>query len=164
MSPKNAIKIINIQNSYSIHIGFIWSTLSNKLYSINSVLSSPLWSYSVHSIRIGPIRSTLVLFNLSISVLLGPLWSYSIHSFHFGSPQSYSVHFVHFGLFISHWSYLVHYVHFDPNLFICSYSLYFSPIQRPIWFPSVLFGQLCSIWSNSVHFDPLRSFFVHLHN
>ena len=31
MSPKNAIKIINIQNSYSIHTGFIWSTLSTKI-------------------------------------------------------------------------------------------------------------------------------------
>ena len=106
-----------------------------------------------------------------------------IHYFHFNSPQSYSgrsvhlstlilfgpncfylVHFVHFGLFISHWSYSVHCVHFGPNLFIRSYSVYFSPIKCPIWSPLVQFGLLCSIWSNSVYFHPLRSFFVHLHN
>ena len=29
MSPKNAIKIINIQKSYLIHIGFIWSIMSS---------------------------------------------------------------------------------------------------------------------------------------
>ena len=137
MSPKNAIKIINIQNSYSIHIGFIWSTLSTKIIlnqfsfiQSTLVLFCPLQSYSVH---IDPIR-----FILSILVHLSPIQSFlstSAFSFHFG-----------------------------PYLFIHSYSVYFSPIRRPIWSPSVLFDQLCSIGSNSVRFDPLGSCFVHLHN
>ena len=45
MSPKNAIKMINIQKLYSIHIGFIRSILSS------SVQFGPMLSYLVHSIH-----------------------------------------------------------------------------------------------------------------
>ena len=44
MSPKNAIKMINIQKSYSVH----------------SILFGPLWFYWVHYVDIGPILCTLV--------------------------------------------------------------------------------------------------------
>ena len=46
MSPKNAMKMINIQKSLLVYIGFIWSILSTL------ALFSPYWSYFVH---IGPI-------------------------------------------------------------------------------------------------------------
>ena len=93
MSPKNAIKMINIQKSYSVHFvlfnphsfclvyvgptGSISSTLI-QLYPIMSYLIhicyiiifnpfSPPWLYLVH---IGPIQSTLL-----TSVLFSPLHS-----------------------------------------------------------------------------------------
>ena len=118
-----------------------------------------------------PLQSTLALF--------GPHWSYSVHI----SPI-----FVHFSLiqstlvldpFCPHWSFWyilstsVQFVYFSlvwsillTLVLICSFNL----IQSIL----VLFGLLQShlillvpIWSiqtTSVHFDPLRSIFVHVHN
>ena len=45
MSPKNAIKMINIQKSYLVHIGSIRSILSS------SVPFGPIRSYLVHSVH-----------------------------------------------------------------------------------------------------------------
>ena len=134
-----------------------------KLYSINLVLSSPLWSYSVHSIRIGPIRSTLVLFCplrsysvhfdpirfiLSILVHLSPIQSIlstSAFSFHIGPIQSIMSTLVLICSFILIQSTLVLFdVLFGP---LQSYSVHFVP-----------FGPIRYIL---IHFDPL---FVHLHN
>ena len=66
MSPKNAIKIINIKKSHSVHsilFGLLWS------YSVHvgpilctSILFSPPLSYYVYFVHFGPIQSTLVLF------------------------------------------------------------------------------------------------------
>ena len=39
MNPKNAIRMINIQKSYSVHIGSIWSILSF------SAQFDHMWSY-----------------------------------------------------------------------------------------------------------------------
>ena len=47
MSPKNAIKIINIQNSYSIHIDSIWSIMSSSV-QFGPIRSIPF--YLVHSV------------------------------------------------------------------------------------------------------------------
>ena len=77
MSPKNAIKMINIQKSYLVHVGPILSNLSSLIhfsYIISTfVLVGPHWSYSVH---FSPIQFTLVMF--------GP----------FCLPSSYSVDIV----------------------------------------------------------------------
>ena len=53
MSPKNEIKMINIQKSYLVHIGSIWSIL------LSSVQFGLIQSYLVHSstkVLFGPIR------------------------------------------------------------------------------------------------------------
>ena len=107
MSPKNAMKIINIQKSYSVYIGSIWSNLIQfsplcllKLYSVHSVLFNPHWLYSVH---IRPILSISVLFGLFC-----PLSSYSIDSIYFGSIWPYSVYIGPI------WSILSTLIHFSP--------------------------------------------------
>ena len=62
MSPKNAIKKINIQKSYLVHFGFVQSTL--VLFGLvspldpilfTSVLFGPHWFYSVHFVHFGPL-------------------------------------------------------------------------------------------------------------
>ena len=184
MSIKNAIKMINIQKSYSVHI----------------VLFSPICSILSSLFHIGSLRSTLVLFGLhwsysnhlfspfnplwSTSDLFGPyglLWSYSAHSIDFGSIRSTLVLFspscplwsylVHFSpiwsnlvLFDPICSYSGHYVHFGPNLPIYSYSIHFDPI----WLAKVLYSPHWStlsysspLRSNSVHLVPIQSYFVH---
>ena len=88
MSPKNAMKRINIQNFYFVH----------------SVIFGPLWSYQVHSNHISPIKSSLVNFSIfwtirsnlvdigsmrSILVLLGPICFYSTHYVHIGQFGTY---------------------------------------------------------------------------
>ena len=89
MSTKSAIKMINIQKSYSVHIvlfiplGLIWSTLvlfgpfcplqsysGHSVYSTYFSSTQSTSSCSIHSIYFSPIQSTLFLF--------GPLWSYSV--------------------------------------------------------------------------------------
>ena len=111
---KNAIKMINIQKYYLVHIGSIQSNLFHlvlfslfyplKFYSVQFNRSSRSYSSvnfsSIQSVHIVSIWSTLVLF--------GPfslLWSYSMLFVYFGSIWSY---------FDPHWSYSVHFVHFDP--------------------------------------------------
>ena len=105
---------------------------------INLVLSSPNWSNFVH---FSPTRSTLVLFNSFF-----PFWFTSVLFSPFCPLRPFHFTLVLFGPLCPLWS-----------LSIQSYLASF-------WSPSVLFGPLCSIWSNLVHFDPLGSFFVHLHN
>ena len=114
ISLKNAIKMINIQKYYLVHIGSIQSNLFHlvlfslfyplKFYSVQFDRSSQSYSSvnfsSIQSVHIVSIWSTLVLF--------GPfslLWSYSMHFVYFDSIWSY---------FDPHWSYSVHSVHFDP--------------------------------------------------
>ena len=74
MSPKNAIKMINIQKSYLVHVGPILSNLSSLIHfsSITStfVLVGPHWSYFVH---FSPISFTLVMFGPFC-----PSWSYLV--------------------------------------------------------------------------------------
>ena len=143
MSPKNAIKKINIQKSYLVHFGFVQSTLvlfglvsPLDLILSTSVLFGPHWFYSVHFVHFGPLQSYSdhsvhyshirpVLYTL---FLFGPLLSYSIHYVHFGPIWSSLV------LFGPICSYSVHYIHFVPNLSIRlfgqlqSYSIPFVPI------------------------------------
>ena len=84
MSPKNAIKMINIQKYYLVHI-------------------SPIWSMLVHSTHFGSIRFTLVLFSpycrvwsnfstWSYLVDIGPIPSYLFLLRSHCSTLSYSVH------------------------------------------------------------------------
>jgi len=99
-------------------------------------------SFSIH---IGPIRSTLILFDSfcpfwSTSILFGPFSPLSL----IRSILSTLV------LFGSHWSYSVHYVYFGPNLSIHSYSVPFNPIQCKL-VHYVLFTLLRSY---SVQFGP----------
>ena len=61
MGPKNAIKIINIQNSYSVHIGFIRSylaILSTKVqfgpFGIIQFISVKFGLHWPYSVRFGP--------------------------------------------------------------------------------------------------------------
>ena len=105
---------------------------------INLVLSSPNWSNFVH---FSPTLSTLVLFNSFF-----PFWFTSVLFRPFCPLRTFHFTLVQFGQLCPLWS-----------LSVQSYLASF-------WSPSVLFGPLCSIWSNLVHFDPLGSFFVHLHN
>ena len=130
MSLKNAIKMIHVKKSYSIHFGHIQSILSSSssihFGSIQSTLIlfgqfSPHWSYFVHS---SFIWSTLVIFGpfQFYSVDGGPIWSItflirpivlirssSVHSIKFGLPCSRSVHFFPFGLIRSICVYLIHF-------------------------------------------------------
>ena len=132
MSPKNAIKMINIQKFYSVQFGPF----------------SPHWPYSVH---IGPILSTSVLFSLFC-----PLWSFwSILStlVQFGPIQSMLSALLHFSPIPVIRSTLVHFVHFSFIRSIQSTLVLFNPNQSysvlfcPIWF--------CSV--HPVHFSPIRS-------
>ena len=120
MSPKNAIKIINIQKIYLVHIG-----------SIQSIMYA--------SVQFGPIRSMRP---LSVhSVLFSPFCPikfYSVHSVFFNPLQSYSAHSIHIGLILSisvlfglNWSYSVHYVQFCPI--------------RSVLSTLVLFGSFCPL-------------------
>ena len=90
MSPKNVIKMINIQvlfgplQSYSVHLG---SFCPFRSYLVNI---SPIWPTSV-----------LYVLTQSTSVLFDPHWSTLLYSIHFGSPCSHSGHFVLFGPFVS---------------------------------------------------------------
>ena len=116
MSSKNAIKIINIQKSYSVHIGSIWFILSS---SVQFCPIRSIWSYLVHYVH----QSSII-----YSVLFSPHWPYLVHigpswftEVIFGPfclLWSYSVHYVYFGfnfvLFGPYWFYSVHFVHFDP--------------------------------------------------
>ena len=173
MSPKNAIKMINIQKSYSVHIVSIWSHQSSSVQfgPIGSYLVhfvhysciqsnypfSPYWLYSVH---ICPILSTSVLFRIFC-----PLCSYTVHSAYLGSVCSHSVHI---GSIRSILSTLFHFspiqvirstlVLFGPLGLLSSYSVYISPIQST----SVWFGPVQSIMSTSVLFGPSCSYSVHL--
>ena len=112
----------------------------------------------VHSIHIGPILSTLVLFS--------PHWSYLVHSIHFGTIQSTLV------LFGPTWSYSIllflfsYYIHFGPNLSIRSYSVQFGPLKSfsvhigtlsPIHSTLVLFGPF---WSTLFSFDLILFYLV----
>ena len=139
-----ALKMINIQKSYSLCIGYIRS-YSVCFGSIQStlVIFGPHWPYSVHFIPIRSILFTLVHFSsirsiLFILVLFGPHWLYSVH---FDPIQSNLV------IFSPICSYLVHYVHFDlicPFGLIRSISILYGPISiiRSILPTLVLFGPL----------------------
>ena len=151
-----------------VHFGFIWSIQSTL------VLCCPLQSYLGHSVHLGTSQS--ILFTL---VLFGQCWSYSVHSVHFGPIQ---LTLILFSPLQSNWFlfgpivfYLVHYVHFGPNLSVRSYTVHFGPFGTIrsilVHFGSpcshsdlfCLFGQLRSIWYNSVQLCPFWSIFVHLH-
>ena len=88
MSPKNAIKIINIQKSYSVHFGsihFVFDPIWSYL-----VLFSPFYPLKFNSVQFDLIKSTLVQFgpfspHLLYSVHIGPILSTSVH---FGLIQS----------------------------------------------------------------------------
>ena len=174
MSPKNAIKIINIQKFYSVHFGLIRSTL--VLFSP----FSPHWFYSMH---FKSVRSKLVQFGpfcplwfylvdvgpiLSTSVLLGPIWSYSVlfvpirsitltlvlicpfvltrsHSVHFRRLWSNSVYSVKFGPFSPFHSTLVHFIQLSPFWSIPSNSVH--------WIHFGLFGPIWSNRSNSAYLN-----------
>ena len=177
MSPKNAIKIINIQKFYLVHFGLILSILSTLVLLVNSV-------------QIGPILSTSILFcpfchfgpNLSIhsySVHISPPWSYTVHSFLFGPHRSPSILFdpnwslwfysVLIDLIRStsfNWSNSVHYCPlrsysvysflFGPFRLIQSTLILFNPFGS-IQSTLVQFGLFYSILSNSFHFCPFFS-------
>ena len=148
MSSKNAIKIINIQKSYLVHIGSIWFIMSSSVqfFSIQSI-----WSYLVHYVH----QSSII-----YSVLFSPRWPYLVHigpswftEVIFGPfclLWSYLVHYVYFGfnfvLFGPYWFYLVHFVHFDP---LQSYSghLVHLGLIHSILFTLVLFSPFCPLWS-----------------
>ena len=147
MTPKNAIKPINIQKSHSVHIGSIRSNL------VHTVVISPF----------GPIQSTL-----STKVLFGPLWS-TLASF--GSHWSYYVHlgplhigpissilptFVLFSPFCPLWSYSVYSVQFSPTWSIMSTLVDFSPI-RAIRYTLVLFSPFFPLRSYPIHIGPVQS-------
>ena len=143
MSPKNVIKMINIQNFfYSVHFvifGPLWFYLAyfGPIRSIRSILVifcsfyplwftsilfgpfSPLWFYSEHwfylghSVYFGPIRQTLVLF--------GPFWFYSVR---FVSIRSITSTLDLICPFIFIWS---NPVHISPYWYTLSYLDYFGP-------------------------------------
>ena len=144
MSPKNAIKNINIQSLIQsilvlfgpfCHLQSIWFNLAH------SVLFNQLRFNLVHSIHIGPyslyfglirsIQSTLALFgpHWSYFVLFSqfyPLWSYSVYYLYFGSISSYSVQSAHFDPLQSYSDHLVLFGPFCPLCPIQSTLLLFS--------------------------------------
>ena len=140
MSPKNAIKIINIQKyiqSTSVLFGPRWSIMATL------VLFSSHWSYSIY---IGPIQSNLstqsYLFDIgpirSTMIIFSPICSYSVHiGLHclIQFTLSYSI-------LVPIQTYFVHLVHFVP----------FGPFV----FTSVHLDHFNAFWFTSVHF-------VHLH-
>ena len=152
--------MINVQKSYSVHIGPI---LSNSVifgqlgpfcslwsYSVYSVQFDPLQSYSSHSVDFGSIWSIL-----STLVLFGPfcpLWSYSVHVAIISSTSFRPVHVspirsslstsILFGLI---WSHLVYSVHFGPFILFRSYFVYLVHF--------VPFGQFISLQFILIPFD-----------
>ena len=108
-------------------------------------------------VHIGSFRSTLVLFC--------PLRSYSVHI----GPRSilstlvFLVQSIHFGpvcYFSPVWSILSTLVLICPFNLIRSILVLFSLLRSHL----ILLVPIWSIQTISVHFDPLRSIFVHLHN
>ena len=161
MSPKNAIKIINIQKSYSVHIGSIqsimFSSIQFGLIRSYSVLFSPFYPpkfYLVYFVPFNLIQSTSLLFGP-----FGPHLFYSVHSVHYSPIQFKLVLFGPFCLLQSYsiqidsiqssLSTTVQYAHFGP-------TVQFGPVQSilstlvlfgPLRFNLVIFSPLCSIWS-----------------
>ena len=147
MSPKNAIKMINIQKSYSVHIGSIQSILSFL------VQFGPIRSYSIHFNANQSIWSALALFgsHWSYSVHFGPfcpLWSYSVCISSIRSILFTLVLFlVLFGL-CPLWFYLIHFVHFNHiraiQSILSTLVLFgsFSLLRSNF----ALFGQFCPLW------------------
>ena len=88
MTPKSAIKMINIQKSYLVHIGLNQSILPSL----------------VHFSPIGSIRSTLVIFNPYVH--FGPNLSIRSRSVYF-DPIQFTL--FPFGLLRSIWSICVHF-------------------------------------------------------
>ena len=174
MSPKNAIKMINIQKFYLVHIGSIRSIMSSSVW-LGPIWS--IWSYLVHfvlstKVLFSPIQSYSIHFSLTQSIqstldLFDPHWSYSIH---FSPIRSILSTLVLFGPFYPLWSYSVHYVYFSS---ILSYSVHIGPIRsilstlidfNPIWVirsTFVLFGPFCPLWFLFGPFCPLRSYSVY---
>ena len=168
MSPTNAIKMINIQKSYSVYFGCNQSILSSSVHFGFICLWLSYWVHIGPILYFSPIQSTLVIFSpfsplrsYSIhSILFGPfypLWSYIVN---IGPIQSTMVMFgslcpIRFHLFL-----FSPYVHFGPNLSIRSYSVHFGSNWSTL-FP---FGPIMSIRSTSfhlVHLCPLQSILVH---
>ena len=127
MSPKNAIKMINIQKYYLVHIGPIRSILPLWFYSVHIVLFGlgSIRSTLVHFAHFGSIRSTL---SYLVLVLFGPICSYSVHIgplcpiqstlVLFSPPCSYSVLLCPFNPPCSIWSICVHFGPFRTLRFI----------------------------------------------
>ena len=131
--------MINIHNSYSVHIG---SSQSNLSYSVHLVLFSlfcPLKFYAVQLGLFGFIQCYLV-----HSVHIGSIWSTLVL---FCSLRFYLVHSIHFGCIWSIMSTLVLFcpisLHIGLIRPILSSLIHFSPIQA---FQStlVLFGPFCN--------------------
>ena len=182
--------MINIQKSYLVHIGSIWSILSSSIQFGPIPPIQSIWSTKVLFGPFGHIQSTLALFgpHQSCSVILSTL-------IHFSPIRAIQSIVVLFGPFCPLWFYSVHFVHLVLFSLHCSYSVYFglsrsslstSVLFRPIWSylvhaaTSVLFDPPCSysihpvlfspfgpirsIQITSFHFGPLQSIFVHLPN
>ena len=149
MSPRNAIKMINIQKSYLVHFGPIRSIFSSSVHFGSTWstfvllgLIGPNWSYSF---LFSPIRFTLVIFS--------PLWFYSVHigpisfilstSVDIGPIQSTMILF---GL----------YVHFGPNLCIGFFLVLFGPPCSH----SVIFCPFSPLHSICVHFGPFLCTYI----
>ena len=111
MSPKNAIKMINIQKYYLVHVGPF----------------CPLWFYSIHIVLFGlsPIQSTLVLFGpiCSYSVHIGPLYPIQFTLVLFSPPYSHLV------LFLSIQSTFFHLVHLCSLRSIQTTSIHLCSLQ-----------------------------------
>ena len=131
MSPKNAIKMINIQKFYLVHFGLILSILSTLVLCSQF---DPNWSYFVHFNPIQASSSYLVHF-----VLFGPNLSFVLIRstwVPFNPIQSTLVHFV---LFSPTWSNSVHHDPIRSTSIICSNSVHLHSI-RSIRSTLVLFG------------------------
>ena len=153
MSPKNAIKIINIQKSYSVHIGSIqsimFSSIQFGLIQSYSVLFSPCYPLKFYLVYFGPfnlIQSTSLLFGP-----FGPHLFYSVHSVHY-SPIQFKL--VLFGPFCLLWSYSIQIDSIQSSLS--------TTVQYAHFGPTVQFGPVQSILSTLLLFGPLGSYSVHL--
>ena len=134
--------MINIQKSYSVHIGSIRFILSS---SVQFDPISSIQFYVVYYVHQSSIQSNLVQFN--------PHCLYLVHTSPILSTSILS------SLFCPLWSYSVHTIHFDPTQ---SNPVHFGPI-RPLFSTLVLFGSICPLWSYSIHFGlvcPIQSYSV----
>ena len=150
--------MINIQKSYLVHIGSIWSILSYSVHMVLICLIQSILSTKVTITFEWSLWCAFVLESLFPLPCVCECVCLTQKKSSIRSIRSYSVYF---GPFNTHWPYSVHIglilstlVLFGPHLF---YLVHFGSIMST----SVLFSSNWSYLIQSVHFGPIQSLSLH---